>query len=69
LHLPTPENIEVSVFKENAKKRIFKETVAIGKIYDHELALTGVSEAALYLVSLPEEASKYSYLSIPLIFF
>jgi hypothetical protein len=67
-HLPAPESIEVSVFKENVKKRVVKETIAIGKIYDNELATAALSEAALGLVPLPDEASKYSYISISPIF-
>jgi hypothetical protein len=29
-HLPAPESIEVSVFKENVKKRVVKETIGYG---------------------------------------
>ncbi|CAF3027216.1 unnamed protein product [Rotaria sp. Silwood2] len=55
-HLPVPETIELSIFKEKVKERIVKETVAIGKIYDNELASATLSEAALALASLPNEA-------------
>ncbi len=63
-HLPIPESIEVTVFKAKVKERIARETVAIRKIYDNELASAALSEAALALISLPSEASKHSYLSI-----
>ena len=67
-HLPIPESIEVTVFKEKVKERVVKETLAIGKIYDAELASATLSEAALALVPMPDEASKYAYLSIALMF-
>ena len=63
-HLPIPETIEVSVFKEKVKDRVQKETTAIGKIYDNELLSAGLSEAALVMVPLLNEASTYSLLCI-----
>ena len=56
-HLPVPEGIEVATFKEKVKERVLKETTAIGKIYDTELASAGLSEAALALVSSAQESS------------
>ncbi|CAF4583089.1 unnamed protein product, partial [Rotaria sp. Silwood2] len=55
-HLPVPERIELSIFKEKVKERIVKETAAIGKIYENELASATLSEAALALAPLPNEA-------------
>jgi hypothetical protein len=63
-HLPTPESIEVTVFKEKVKDLITKQTTAIGKIYDDQLASAALSEPALAMVPLPGDASQYSYLSI-----
>jgi hypothetical protein len=68
-HLPIPEFIEVTAFKKKVKERVVKEKAAIGKIYDSELTSAGLSEAALALVPLPDEASEYSYLSISPMFF
>ena len=59
-HLPTPESIEVSLFKEKVKERVVKETSAIGKIYDNE--------AALAMVPLAGEAGEYSRRFISRIF-
>ena len=56
-HLPMPETIELSIFKEKVKKRVVKETSAIGKIYGNELASAALSDAALALVPLPIDAS------------
>ncbi len=63
-HLPVPESIEVTVFKEKVKERVVKEATAIGKIYDNELASAILSEAALGLVPLAGETSEYSYVSM-----
>ena len=56
-HLPIPESIELTLFKEKVKERVVKETTAIGKIYDHELGSAALSEAALALTPLPDDAS------------
>ncbi|CAF1274838.1 unnamed protein product [Adineta steineri] len=55
-HLPMPETIELSIFKEKVKKRVVKETGAIGKIYDNELAAAAFTDAALALAPLPIDA-------------
>ncbi len=59
----------MTVFKKKVKERVVREKAAIRKIYDSELASAGLSEAALTLVTLPDETSKYSYLSISPMFF
>ncbi|CAF1571398.1 unnamed protein product [Adineta steineri] len=56
LHLPVPEQVEVALFKEKVKERVLKETTAIGKIYDKEMASLTLSDGALNLIPLPEEA-------------
>ena len=63
-HLAVPKIVEATVFKENVKKRIVKENTAIRKIYDNELASNDLSGAALALIPLPDEVSKYPYLFI-----
>ncbi|CAF1470483.1 unnamed protein product [Adineta ricciae] len=55
-HLPVPESIEVVTFKEKVKNRVVNEMTAIGKIYDNELAAGNLSEAALGLAPLGNEA-------------
>ena len=67
-HLPTPESIEVALFKEKVKERVVKETSAIGKIYDNELASAVLSEAALAMVPLAGEAGEDSRRFISRIF-
>lgn len=67
-HLPTPEGIEVSLFKEKVRERVIKETSAIGKIYDSELASAVLSEAALAMVPLAGDAGEYSHNFISRIF-
>jgi hypothetical protein len=48
----------VATFKEKVKERVLKETTAIGKIYDTELASAGLSEAALSLVNSAESSMR-----------
>ena len=56
-HLPVPEQVEVATFKEKVKERVVKETTAIGKIYDKEMASLNLSDGALSLIPLAGEAS------------
>ncbi|CAF4460280.1 unnamed protein product [Rotaria socialis] len=56
VHLPVPEQVEVAMFKEKVKERVVKETTAIGKIYDKEMASLNLSDGALGLIPLADEA-------------
>ncbi|CAM4966397.1 unnamed protein product [Rotaria socialis] len=56
VHLPVPEQVEVAMFKEKVKERVVKETTAIGKIYDKEMASLNLSDGALGLTPLADEA-------------
>ncbi|CAF4303138.1 unnamed protein product, partial [Rotaria magnacalcarata] len=44
------------MFKEKVKERVVKETTAIGKIYDKEMASLNLSDGALGLIPLADEA-------------
>ncbi|CAF3852425.1 unnamed protein product [Rotaria sp. Silwood1] len=58
-HLPSPEEIEWRMFKSVVKKRIKEESIAIGLIYDQELARANFSQAGL-AVSLSSQEAKSS---------
>ncbi|CAF1554974.1 unnamed protein product [Rotaria sp. Silwood1] len=55
-HLPVPEQVEVAMFKEKVKERVVKETTAIGNIYDKEMASLNLSDGALGLIPLADDA-------------
>ena len=52
-----PEQVEVAAFKEKVKDRVVKETTAIGKIYDNEMASINLSDGALGIIPVADEAS------------
>lgn len=56
-HLPVPEQIEITMFKDKVKERVIKETTPIGKIYENEMASVGMSDGALGLIPIADDAS------------
>ncbi|CAF1372389.1 unnamed protein product [Adineta ricciae] len=48
-HLPSPERIELLDFKRKVKERVIKETTAIARIHDQELAAARLSQTLLML--------------------
>jgi len=63
-HIAVPERIEVRKLMTNVKKRVTKETMAIGQIYNEELANTNLSKAALAIAPTAKEASKSKLLPL-----
>jgi FLYWCH zinc finger domain len=58
-HLPSPEQIELRNFRDIVKKRTAEETIAIGMIYEEELARANLSQTALAIAPSANEASKF----------
>ncbi|CAF3627904.1 unnamed protein product [Rotaria sp. Silwood1] len=56
-HLPSPEHIEILNFNANVKERVTTEAIPIARIYDEELAKAQLSQTALCIVPLAQDAS------------
>ena len=57
-HLPSPERVELLEFKRKVKDRVIKETTAIARIYDQELAAANLSQIALALAPAAKDSRK-----------
>jgi hypothetical protein len=57
-HLPVPERLEIRQMLTSVKTRVDRETVAIGQIYNDELAKANLSRAALAIAPTAREAIK-----------
>ncbi|CAF3678300.1 unnamed protein product [Rotaria sp. Silwood1] len=55
-HLPSPEHIEILNFNANVKERVTTEAIPIARIYDEELAKAQLSQTALCIVPLAQDA-------------
>ena len=57
-HMPMPEQVEVRKLISNVKNRVHDETMAIGQIYNEELAKANLSKSALVIAGTARGASK-----------
>lgn len=67
-HLPSPERIELLELKRKVKERVIKETTAITRIYDQELAAARLSSTALALAPSARYVREYLLLKCVFIF-
>ncbi|CAF4388334.1 unnamed protein product, partial [Rotaria sp. Silwood2] len=55
-HLSSPEHVQVRKLRKRVKDRVTQENIAIGRIYDDELARSQLSQTALVVAPTAEEA-------------
>ncbi len=58
-HLPSPEEVQIRLFKNVVKARVKEETIPIGQIYEEELGRAKLSTTALAQISTANQARKY----------
>ncbi|CAF3033977.1 unnamed protein product [Rotaria sp. Silwood2] len=63
-HLSSPEHVQVRKLRKRMKDRVTQENIAIGKIYDDELARLQLSQTALVVAPTAEEANKFTKAAI-----